>query len=164
MSRSEGEYENYMPQCSDFFFCMLTIWWVNVILSHNVSLWSKKNIHGSAWHFLIVQWFFLISWRLFDGWRSNLCIMIWCDPTVDLKIKVCQSYLYFMVQYFFPYRWFSYFWIMSQYDTTFDLEINVGNNDLYFWMQWFGLLSWRHFDGWTSYFHIMTHWDGVTQP
>ena len=44
----------------------------------------------------MVQWFCLISWRLFDTWTSYFGIM--CQ--YDLKINVGHYDLYFMVQWF----------------------------------------------------------------
>ena len=93
----------------------------------------------------MVQWFCLISWRLFDVWTSFFRIMSLYDPTFDLKINVGHCDLYFMVQWFclMSWRlfdiWTPYFGIMSQYD----LKINVGHFDLYFMVQWFCLISWR---------------------
>ena len=48
---------------------------------------------------------------------------------------------------------------MSQWEATFDLKINVGHFDLYVMTQWFCLISWRLFDGWKSYFWIMSQCD-----
>ena len=85
--------------------------------------------------YFMVQWFCLISWKLFSGWTSYFGIMSQCDPTYDLQIFVGHCDLYFMVYWICPLSWrlfvvwTSYFRIMSQYDTTFDLEINVGHYD-----------------------------------
>ena len=84
--------------------------------------------------YFMVQWFCLISWRLFDVWTSLFGIMCQCD----LRINVGLYGLYFMVQWFclIPWRlfgvWTSLFGIMSQYDPVFDLKINVCHYDLYF--------------------------------
>ena len=70
----------------------------------------------------MVQWFCLISRRLFDVWTSYLGIMSQYDWTFDLKINVGHCDLYFMVQWFclIFWRlfdvWTSYFGIMSQYE------------------------------------------------
>ena len=102
----------------------------------------KINV-GHCDLYFMVQWFCLISWRLFDVWTSYFRIMSQYDPTFDLKINVGHCDLYFMVQWFclISWRlfdvWTSYFRIMSQYDPTFDLKLNVGHYDLYFMVQWF---------------------------
>ena len=48
-----------------------------------------------------VQWFCLISWRLFHVCTSYFGIMNQYDPRFDLKIKVGHCDLYFMVQWFY---------------------------------------------------------------
>ena len=105
-------------------------------------VWPQNNV-GHCDLYFMVQWFCLISWRLFDAWTSYFGIMSQYDRTFDLKINVGHCDLYFMVQWFclIFWRlfdvWTSYFGIMSQYHTTFDLKINVGHCDLYFMVQWF---------------------------
>ena len=102
----------------------------------------KINV-GHCDLYFMVQWFCLISWRLFNVWTSYFRIMSQYDPTFDLKINVGHFDLYFMVQWFCPISWrlfdiwTPYLGIMSQYDPTFDLRINVGHCDLYFMVQWF---------------------------
>ena len=130
----------------------------------DIDLWVMKR--RSPWPiFFTVQWFCLISWRLFDIWTPYFRIMSQYDTTFDLKINVDHCDLYFMVQWFCLISWglfavwTSYFRIMSQYDPTFDLKINVGHCDLYFMVQWFCLISWRQFDIWTPYFGIMSQYD-----
>ena len=91
--------------------------------------WSE----GQQDPYFTVQWFCLISWRLFDVWTSYFGIMSQYDLTCDLKINVGHCDLYFMVQWFCLISrmlfdvWTSYFGIMSQYDRTFDIKINVGH-------------------------------------
>ena len=115
----------------------------------------------------MVQWFCLISWRLFDVWTSYFRIMSQYDTTFDLKINVGHCDLYFMVQWFclVSWRlldiWTPYFWTMSRYGPMFDLKINIGHCDLYFVVQWFCLISWWLFDVWTSYFRIMSQYDST---
>ena len=132
--------------------------------------------------YFMVQWFCLISWRLFDVCASYFGSMnqydqtIWCmniiiwdmsqyDPTFYLKINIGHCDLYFMAQWFCitSWRlfdvWTSYFGIEGQYDLTFDLKINVGLYDLYFMVQWFCLISPRLFDAWLPYFQIMRQCD-----
>ena len=48
--------------------------------------------------YFIGQWFYIISWRLFDVWTSSLGIMGQYDWTFDLKINICHCDLYFMVK------------------------------------------------------------------
>ena len=57
----------------------------------------KINVGHSDLYFM-VQWFYVISWRLFDVWTSSLGIMGQYDWTYDLS--VCHHDLYFMVHWF----------------------------------------------------------------
>ena len=81
----------------------------------------------------MVQWFCLVSRRLFDIWTSLFGITNQYDPTFALKINVGHCDLYFTVQWFCLISWnlfdlwTSYFRIMGHYDQTFDLKINVGS-------------------------------------
>ena len=83
--------------------------------------------------YFMVQWFCLISWRLFNVWTSYFGIMSQDDTTFDLKINVGHCDLYFMVQWFCLRAWrlfhvrTSLCGIMSQYDPTLDLKINKGH-------------------------------------
>ena len=92
----------------------------------------------------MVQWFCLVSWRLFDVWTPLLGITTRRWPQIN--IGHCE--LYFMVQWFcvISWRlfdlWTSYFGNMGQYDQTFDLKINVCHCDLYFMVQWFCPIWW----------------------
>ena len=93
-----------------------------------------------------VQWFCLISWRLFDVRTLYFEITSQYDSMFDLKIIVCHL---FHGPVILPYN-LKTFWclniiigIMSQYDLTFGLKINVGLCDLYFMVQWFCLISWK---------------------
>ena len=56
----------------------------------------KINV-GHCDVYFMVQWFGLISWRLFDVWTSLFGIMGPYDPAFDLKINVGLCDLYFMV-------------------------------------------------------------------
>ena len=81
--------------------------------------------------YFTVQWFCLISWRLFYIWTPYFRIMSQYDMTFDLKINVGHCDLYFMVQWFCLISWWlfaagtSYIWYMntilwdygSQYDS-----------------------------------------------
>ena len=138
---------------------------MNIIVWDNESvwpdIWPKINV-GHCDLYFMVQWFCLISWRLFDVWTSLFGIMSQCDPKFDLKINIGHCDLYFMVQWFgvTSWRlfdvWTSYFGIMGQYDPVFDLKINVGLCDLYFMVQWFCLISPRLFD---TYFQLVRQCD-----
>ena len=63
--------------------------------------WSK-GLHDM---YFTVQWFCLISWRLFDVWTPYFRIMSQYDPTFDLKINVGNCDLYFMVHWFCLISW-----------------------------------------------------------
>ena len=116
--------------------------WVSMTLMFDL----KKFVAHCDLYFM-VQWFCLISWKLFSGWTSYFGIMNQYDPTCDLQIFVGHCDLYFMVHWICPLSWrlfdvwTSYFQIMSHCDKTVDLEINVGHCDLYFMVQWFCLIS-----------------------
>ena len=56
----------------------------------------KINVDHYDLYFM-VQWFCLISPRLFDGCVSYFQIMRQCDSNFDLKINIGQHDLYFMV-------------------------------------------------------------------
>ena len=112
----------------------------------------------------MVQWFCLISWRLFDVWTILFGIMSQYDPKFDLKINIGHYDLYFMVKWFCLISWrlfdvcTSYFGSMNQYHQMFDLKINVGHCDLYSWSSDFVLYR-RLFDAWTLLFGIMSQYD-----
>ena len=57
------------------------------------------------WVSVIVQWFFFISWRLFDIWIPYYGIMSQYDPMFDHKIFVAHCDLYFMVEWFCLISW-----------------------------------------------------------
>ena len=103
--------------------------------------------------YFTVQWFCLISWRLFDVCTSHFGIVNQYDPRFDLKINVGH---YGLVSW--RLLDVSLFGIMNQYDPTFDLKIIVGHCDLYFMVQWFCIISLRLFDIWTPYF-----WNSMTR-
>ena len=150
------------------FFSTFLLWkqlrqiggWTSVSL---VTLTCGSWSEGQHDPYFMVQWFCLISWRLFDVSTSHFGIMSQYDLTCDLKINVGHCDLYFMVQWscLISRRlfdvWTSYFGIISQYGRTFDLKINVGQCDLYFMVQWFCLIFWRLFD-------TFGKWIGVIRP
>ena len=103
----------------------------------------KVNV-GHCDLYSMVQWFCLISWRLFDVWTILFGIMSQYDPKFDLKINVGHHDQYFMVQWFCLISWrrlfdvcTSYFGSVNQYDQAFNLKINIGHCDLYSMEQWF---------------------------
>ena len=118
------------------------------LVTWTCGLWSEDQ-HDL---YFTVQWFCLLSWRLFDVCTPYFGSMNQYDPTFDLKINVGHCDLYSMVQWFCLISWRLFdvwtilFGIMSQYDPKFDLKINIGHYDLYFLVQWFCLISWRLFD------------------
>ena len=141
-------------------YILKTIWYMNTyfgIMSQCDPMFDLKINVGHYDLYFMVQWFCLISWRLFDVWTLLFGIMSRYDPKFDLKINVGHCDLYFIVHWFCLISWrlfdisTPYFGIMSQYDLMFDLRIKVGHCDLYFMVQWFCLISWRLFDIWTPY-------------
>ena len=102
--------------------------WLN-LLTGTCGSWSE----GQHDLYFMVQWFCLISWRLFDVWTLYFGSMNQYDPAFDLKINVDHCHLYFMVQWFFLISWrlfdvwTSLFGSVNHYDPTFDLKINVGH-------------------------------------
>ena len=50
--------------------------------------------------YFMVQWFCLISWRLFDIWTPYFGIMSQYDPMFNLEINVGHCDLYFIVHWF----------------------------------------------------------------
>ena len=80
----------------------------------NYGSWSEgqHDLH------LTVQWFCLISWRLFDIWTSYFGIMSQYDPTFDLQLNVGHYDLYFMVQWVCLISW-RLFDVWTSYTWTF---------------------------------------------
>ena len=126
--------------------------WLNLVI-WTWGSWSE-GLHDL---YFTVQWFCLISWRLFYVCTSYFGNMNQYDSTFNLKINVGHCDLYYMVQWFCLISWRLFdawtllFGIMSQYDPKFYLKINIGHCDLYIMAHWFGVISWRLFDVWTSY-------------
>ena len=134
--------------------CILkTIWCMDIIIWDYESVWpltfDLKRIVGHYDLYVMVKWFWVTSWRLFDVWTSYFRTVGQYDQTFDLKVNVSHCDLYFMVQWFclISRRLFdaftSYFGIMNQYDLRFDLKMNIGHCDLFFMVQWFCLVSSR---------------------
>ena len=116
-------------------YVLKTIWLLSVIriMSHcDVTFDPVINCR-----YIVIQWFWSISWSVFNGWMSYFRIMSHCDAVVELIINVGHSDLYFMVQWYCLVSlslfdsWMSYFWILSQCDEMIDL---------YFMVQWFCLI------------------------
>ena len=151
-----------LPYILKTVWCMYIIVWEYELVRPDV--WPKIYV-GHCDLYFMVQWFCLISWRLFDVCTSYFGIMSQYDPKFYLKINIGHFDLYFMVQWFCVTSWrlfdvwTSYFGIKGQYDLTFDLIINVGLCNLYFMVQWLCLISPRVFDAWVSYFQIMRQCD-----
>ena len=68
----------------------------------NIILRDYESVWHNVWPNFMVQWFCLISWRLFDVhvWTSYFGIMSQYDTSFDLKINVGHSDLYFMIKWF----------------------------------------------------------------
>ena len=136
---------------------------MNIILWDYESVWQgiwPQNDVGHCDLYFMVQWFCLISWRLFYIRTPYFGIMSQHDQMFGLKINVGHCDLYFIGSVILPWKlfssWTSYFGTMSQYDPLSDLKIFIGHCDLYFMVQWFCLISWRLIDVWTLYFVIMS--------
>ena len=131
--------------------------WLNLV-TWTCGSWSEDQ-HDL---YFMVQWFCLISWRLFDVCTSYFQSMNQYDP-VWPKNKCRSLWPIFhgsvIVPYILKTTWASLFGIMNQYDLMHDLKINVGHCDLYFTVQWFCLISWRLVDVCTSYFRSMNQYD-----
>ena len=100
---------NFMVKFLVKFFSTFLLWkqqqiggWTSVSL---VTLTCGSWSEGQQDPYFTVQWFCLISWRLFDVWTSYFGIMSQYDLTYDLKINVGHCDLYFMVQWFCLISW-----------------------------------------------------------
>ena len=100
--------------------------WLNLV-TWTCGSWSE----GQHDLYFTVQWFCLISWRLFDVWTLLFRIMSQYNPKFDLKINVGHCDLYSMVQWFCLISWKLFdvltllLGIMSQYDPKFDLKMKT---------------------------------------
>ena len=120
----------------------------------------KINV-GHCDLYFMVQWFCLISWRLF--WCMNIfqdCESVWHNIWPQNKNRLLWPIFHgpVILPYILKTIWYMV-GIINQYDLMFDLKINVDHYDLYFMVQWFCLIFWRLFDLWTSYFRIMSQYD-----
>ena len=108
-----------------------------------------------------VQWFCLISWRLFYICTSYFGFMNQYDPRFDLKIIVGHCDLYFTVHWFLHYIlkiiWFMNI-ILWDYGSVWP-DVWPQNKCMSLWPifngQWFCLISQRLYDEWVSYFQIL---------
>ena len=139
---ARGQKQGHFKKC----FSTFVLWkhlmqivgqiWLNLV-TWTCGSWSE----GQHDLYFTVQWFYLISWRLFDVCTSYFRSMNQYDLTFDLKLNVGHCDLYFMVQrlclisWRLFHVWTSLFGIMNQYDPMHDLKINVGHLDLYFMVQ-----------------------------
>ena len=136
--------------------------WLNLV-TWTCGSWSE----GQHDLYFVVQWFCLMSWRLFDVCTSYFGSMNQYDPTFDLKINVGHCDLYSMVQWFCLISWRPFdvwtllFGILSQYAVW--PKVWPQNKYMlvwpYFMVQWFCLIPWRLFDVCTSYFGNMNRYD-----
>ena len=68
-------------------FILKTTWYMNIILWDDSTFVLKVNVCQRDLYFM-VQWFYFISWRVFDVWMSYFWIMSRCDGMFNLKINV----------------------------------------------------------------------------
>ena len=99
----------YIPWSSDFAlyledFLMYEQYYLRLWVSITQSLTSRL--------YFMVQWFCIISWRLFDVCTSYFGSMKQYDQTFDLKNNVGHCDLYSMVQRFCLISW-RLFWCMN---------------------------------------------------
>ena len=125
---------------------------------HTLGLWVsmttfylKINVGHCDLYFL-VQWFYLISWRLFDIWTPYFGIMSQYDPMFDLKIFIAHCDI-FHGPVILPYILKTVQWlniILWDYESV---RPDIWPPDICR-----SLLSWRLFDVWPSYFGIMSQY------
>ena len=82
-------------------YILKTVWYMKTILSYYESWMFDLKINVGRFDlYFMVQWFWFISWRLFDIWTPYFGIMSQYGPMFDPKIIVGRCDLYFMVQWF----------------------------------------------------------------
>ena len=87
-------------------YILKTICCMNIILWDYESVWHDIDLKINIRHcdlYFMVQWFCLISWKLFDIWTPYFGIASQYDPMFDLKINVGHYDLYLLVQWCLPY-------------------------------------------------------------
>ena len=120
-----------------------TIWWKNVIIGIldpcDAKIYQIKCMWVSDLQFM-VQWFCLISWRLFDG--LMLCWRYWFNVTQTLNWNYIRRpvTLYFVVQWFCLICW-RLLIVMTGILDPYDVKINhityMRVSDLHFMIQRF---------------------------
>ena len=78
---------------------------LKIVSCINIIRWDYESVNGTTFNlkikvghcdlYFIVQWFCLISWRLFDIWTPYFGIMSHYDPVFDLRINVGHCDLFF---------------------------------------------------------------------
>ena len=89
-------------------YILKTIWCMNNIFGIMSQYDPKFDLKINIGHYdlyFMVQWFCLISWRLFDVCTSYFGSMNQDDQTFDLKVNVGHCDLYSMVQWFCLISW-----------------------------------------------------------
>ena len=114
----------------------------NKLVWHNLWPWNKCRSLWPLFHGPVIYW------RLFDGWTLNFWISSQCDTPFDTEINVGHCDLYFMVQWFLPYRCY-----IQDYKSVghkdWHRKVYVGQRPRFHSPVIF-LVSARLFDGWIS--------------
>ena len=108
--------------------------------------------------YFMVHWFCLMSWKLFDGWRSKidlkkymqvviLDIMDQCYTKIDHIKYICQWPIFHgpvILPYILKTIWWMkiILWIMDWCDSKIDLKKYMQVNDPCLVVLWFCLISW----------------------
>ena len=119
-------------------YILKTIWWTNTIIGILDPCDAKINHIKCMWvsdlHF-VVQWFWLTSWRRFDGgmldWR------FWFSVTLSLTFKyICSQWPIFCGTVILPFIFSTIWW------TSLILWILVllWATDMYFMIKWFWII------------------------
>ena len=158
-------------------YVLKTSCWMNIILE--ISVWHKHwpefmyICHWPIFHDFMVQWFWLISWRLFAGqsWRlfDGLCCTVDIDSVWHKQwtetIYVGQWPIFHgpvILLYILKTIWWTN--VMIGIWDPCDAKIYhikcMWVSDLYFMVQWFCLISWRLLDWLMLYWR---YWFCVTQ-
>ena len=72
-------------------YILKNIWCMYIIL------WDYGSVWPDIWPYFLVQWFCIISQRLFDGWVSYFRKKRQGDPNFDLKINLGQPIFHGLV-------------------------------------------------------------------
>ena len=150
---------------------ILTSWYVNIKLrimsQYDMTFDLKINV-GHCDLYFMVQWFYLVSWRLFDVWTSLFGIMSQYHMTFDLKINVGHSPI-FHGSVILPYS-LKTIWYMNT--ILWDYEsvlpgVWPKSECRSLWSIFHGpvilpYISRKLFSGWTSYVGIMSQYDPMS--